>query len=80
MSLSEVSDPHPSFPTQNPTLTTTFIYIYVIILYKLHSSLNNLQAVQRWCLTPPPFFFFFLEINQVGQKCLSGEQALDLLR
>lgn len=47
MSLSEVSDPNPTFPTKNPTLTTS-IYICVIILYKLHCSLNNLQAIQCW--------------------------------
>lgn len=43
-----LSDPHLTFPTKNPILTTTFIYICVIILHKLHSSLNNLQAVLHW--------------------------------
>lgn len=64
----------PTFPTKNPTLTSPFIYICVIILYKLHSSLNNLQAVWRWGSLRD------FEIDQVRQKCSSGQQGLNLLR
>lgn len=75
MSPSEVSDPHPSFPTKNPTLKTTFIYIFVIMLYKLHSSLNNQQAAQCWWNPPTPPFFKLFFLDKPGGTKVSFRRA-----
>lgn len=62
-----------TFPTKNPTLTTTFIYICVL-LYKLHTSLNNLQSVQHWGSDS------VWDQPGLTEKCRSGQQGLNLLR
>lgn len=41
LSLSEVSDPHPTFPRKYPTFTPSFIYFDVLTLYNLYGSLNT---------------------------------------
>lgn len=69
-----VSKPHPIFPMKNPTLITTFIDIYIIVLYKLHSSLNNPAACLLLRLTQD-----FWD-QPCWKNCLSGQQGLNLLR
>lgn len=69
-----VSKPHPIFPMKNPTFITTFIDIYIIVLYKLHSSLNNPAACLLQRLTQ---CFWDLPC---WKNCLSGQQGLNLLR
>lgn len=66
----------PTFPRNNPTFTTTFTYFDVITLYKLHGSLNILQADLWWVRALPAVF----DINKLAQKCLSGQQGPNLRR